>query len=205
MRVKLLAVSDEVVPWIHSAQLVERCGDVDIILGCGDLPSEYLEYITTMLGKPCFYVRGNHDQAQGHRPEGCVNLDLRAQRWGKLQLAGLEGGPLYKPGAPLQYSQNDQWLRAIWLACKVFPRRACRRRRVDIVISHAPLYGIHDGSDPAHIGFAAFNWLASLLRPRLWLHGHQHRSYAPLQPRETRLGETLIVNVHPYRILELSL
>jgi len=205
MRVKLLAVSDEVVPWIHSAQLVERCGDVDIILGCGDLPSEYLEYITTMLGKPCFYVRGNHDQAQGHRPEGCVNLDLRARRWGKLQLAGLEGGPLYKPGAPLQYSQNDQWLRAIWLACKVFPRRACRRRRVDIVISHAPLYGIHDGSDPAHIGFAAFNWLARLLKPRLWLHGHQHRSYAPLQPRETRLGETLIVNVHPYRILELLL
>jgi predicted phosphodiesterase len=146
MRVKLLAVSDEVVPWIHSAQLVERCADVDIVLGCGDLPSDYLEYITTMLGKPCFYVRGNHDQAHDHRPEGCINLDLRAQRWGRLQLAGLEGSPRYKPGAPFQYSQNDQWL-----------------------------------------------------------HGHQHRSYSPMQSRETRLGETLIVNVHPYRVLELLL
>jgi Icc-related predicted phosphoesterase len=205
MRIKLLAVSDEVVPWIHSAQLVERCGDVDVIVSCGDLPSEYLEYIATMLGKPCFYVRGNHDQPHDYRPEGCINLDLRAHRWGKLRLAGLEGCQRYKPGAPLQYSQTDQWLRAIWLAYKLLPAQIRCERSVDIFLSHAPLRGIHDGSDLAHAGFAAFNWLAKRLRPRLWLHGHQHCSYSPLQPRETRLGETLVVNVHPYRLLELSL
>jgi hypothetical protein len=36
----------------------------------------------------------------------------------------------------------------------------------------------------------------------LWLHGHQHRNYNPLQAGETRFGETRIINVHPYRILE---
>jgi Icc-related predicted phosphoesterase len=200
---KLLAVSDEVVPWIHSAQIVERCRDVDIVVGCGDLPNDYLEFIATMLGKPCFFVHGNHDQVCAHRPGGCINLDLRTQRWGKLRLAGLEGSPRYKPGAPFQYTPTDQWLRAIRLAYKLLPGRLRRGRGADIILSHAPLKGIHDGSDLAHVGFAAFNWLARLAKPRLWLHGHQHRSYSPMQPRETRLGETLVINVHPYRILEL--
>ncbi|MCS6848628.1 MAG: metallophosphoesterase [Anaerolineae bacterium] len=200
---KILAVSDEIVSWIHSPQLAERCRDVDIVLSCGDLPNDYLEYIATMLGKPCFYVHGNHDRSDQRGPEGWINLDLQRYRLGTLRLAGLEGSPRYKPGAPFQYTQNDQWLRAFWLARKMAQGLARWGRGADIVISHAPLRGIHDGTDPAHIGFDAFNWLAQAFKPRLWLHGHQHRNYAPMQARETQLGETLVVNVHPYRILEL--
>lgn len=200
---KLLAVSDEVVAWIHSPQLAERCQDVDIVLSCGDLPNDYLEYIATMLGKPCFYVHGNHDREDRRGPEGWINLDLQRYRLGALRLAGLEGSPRYKPGAPFQYTQSDQWLRAFWLARKMAQGLARWGRGADIVISHAPLRGIHDGSDPAHIGFDAFNWLVKAFKPRLWLHGHQHRNYAPMQARETQLDQTLIVNVHPYRILEL--
>jgi hypothetical protein len=59
----------------------------------------------------------------------------------ELQLAGLEGSPRYKPGAPFQYSQNDQWLRATWLAFKVLLGRVRHRRNVDIIISHAPSTG----------------------------------------------------------------
>lgn len=200
---KILAVSDEVVSWIYSAQLVERCHDVDLVLSCGDLPNDYLEYIATMLGKPCFYVHGNHDRANQRGPEGWINLDLQRYRLGTLRLAGLEGSPRYRPGAPFQYTPQDQWLRVFWLARKMAQGLARWGRGADIVISHAPLRGIHDGTDLAHIGFEAFNWLAKTFKPRLWLHGHQHHNYAPMQPRETRLGETLVVNVHPYRILDL--
>ncbi|MCS7055840.1 MAG: metallophosphoesterase [Thermoflexales bacterium] len=200
---KILAVSDEIVSWIHSPQLAERCRDVDIVLSCGDLPNDYLEYIATMLGKPCFYVHGNHDCSDRRGPEGWINLDLQRYRLGTWRLAGLEGSPRYKPGAPFQYTQSDQWLRAFWLARKMAQGLARWGRGADIVISHAPLRGIHDGSDPAHVGFDAFNWLAKAFKPRLWLHGHQHRNYAPMQARETYLGETLVVNVHPYRLLEL--
>ncbi|PJF47154.1 MAG: metallophosphoesterase [Chloroflexi bacterium] len=200
---KLLAVSDEVVAWIHSPQLAERCQDVDVVLSCGDLPNDYLEYISTVLGKPCFYVHGNHDRKDQREPEGWINLDLQRYRLGALRLAGLEGSPRYKPAAPFQYTQSDQWLRAFWLARKMAQGLARWGRGADIVISHAPLRGIHDGSDPAHIGFEAFNWLVKAFKPRLWLHGHQHRNYAPMQARETQLGQTLIVNVHPYRVLEL--
>ncbi len=58
--------------------------------------------------------------------------------------------------------------------------------------------------DLAHIGFEAFNWLAKTFKPRLWLHGHEHRNYNPLQVGETQLGNTRILNVHPYRIIDLE-
>lgn len=205
---KLLAVSDEVVPWIHSPHLAERCADVDIVLSCGDLPVDYLEYIATTLNKPCFFVRGNHDTDDdaGHksRPGGWINLDLKRYRLAGLRLAGLEGCLRYKPHAPYQYTQSDQWLRAFWLARQMAAGFVRAGRGADIMITHAPLRGIHDGPDLAHTGFDAFNWLAKTFKPRLWLHGHQHRNYNPMQTTETRLGDTLVVNVHPYRLLELS-
>jgi Icc-related predicted phosphoesterase len=208
---KLLAISDEVVPWIHSLQLRERCEDVDIVISCGDLPADYLEFIASTLNCPCYFVLGNHDvhvsaagEREKHNPLGWASLDLKRLRLGKLRLAGLSGSPRYKPDAPLQYTQNEQWMRAFWLARQMTQGLAWWGRGADIIASHAPLRGIHDGPDHAHIGFDAFNWLAKTFRPRLWLHGHQHRNYNPMQSGETRLGETLIVNVHPYRILTLD-
>ena len=210
---KLLAVSDEEVAWINSPRLSERCADVDLVISCSDLPNDYLEYIATTLNKPCYYVHGNHDTPPAQPdivtgklrktdPEGWLNLDLQRARLDDLRLAGLEGCHRYKPNAPYQYSQSDQWLRAFWLARKLAQGMARWGRGMDIMVTHAPLRDIHDGSDVAHHGFDAFNWLAKSFKPRLWLHGHQHRNYNPLQGGDTRLGETRIVNVHPYRILE---
>lgn len=211
---KILAVSDEEVGWIDSPRLAERCADVDLIISCGDLPSDYLEYIASTLNKPCYFVHGNHDasptqtddsgsHARKREPEGWTNLDIQRVRLGDLRIAGLEGCHRYKPNRPYQYSQNDQWLRTFWLARKLAQGMARWGRGMDIMVTHAPLRGIHDASDIAHHGFDAFNWLAKSFKPRLWLHGHQHRNYNPLQAGETRLGETRIVNVHPFRILEL--
>lgn len=203
---RVLAVSDEVVPWIDSPQLAERCADVDLVVSCGDLPYDYLEYIACALNKPCYFVHGNHDARTNEgkaNPEGWINLDLRRARQGKLRLAGLEGCHRYKPGAPFQYSQSDQWLRAFWLGRQMAQGLARVGRGADIMVTHAPLRGIHDDDDVAHHGFESFNWLAKAFKPRLWLHGHQHRNYKPRQAGETQLSETLIVNVHPYRILDL--
>ncbi len=209
---KILAVSDEEVSWIHSSQLEERCSDVDVIIGCGDLPFGYLEYIVSRLNKPAFFVHGNHDPAprqtggdvQAAMPEGWVNLDLRRIRLGKLRLAGLNGCHRYKQSGSYQYTQSDQWLRTFWLAREMAPGFARTGRGCDIMVTHAPMRGIHDSTDLAHIGFDAFKWLAKTFKPRLWLHGHQHRTYNPLQVGETQFGTTRIVNVHPFKILELD-
>ncbi len=58
---QFLTVSDEVVPAIYSLNIKERFQSIQAILGCGDLPPYYLEFIVTMLAKPCFYVDGNHN------------------------------------------------------------------------------------------------------------------------------------------------
>lgn len=208
---KLLAVSDEVVDWIYSPQLHERCADVDFVISCGDLPISYLDFIASSLNKPCYFVRGNHDShvfdphsAIKSHPEGWMDLDKQAIRCNGVTLAGLEGCIRYKPNASYQYSQNEQQWRAIWLARSLWFKRLTRGRGMDILVSHSPAYGVHDGTDPAHVGFSALNWLIKTFRPRLMLHGHQHRNYSPRQKGETQIGDTLILNVHPYRILELA-
>ncbi len=204
---KILAISDEVVPWIHSPSLRDRCGDVDLVISCGDLHEDYLEFIVSTLNKPCYYVLGNHDFRGGNaQPEryvhaGWTNLDLRVVRTPErnpITLAGLEGCVEYAPGAELQYTQRGQWLRALRLA------PALLFTRPDIFVSHAPPHGIHNGADRAHAGFKALNWIMDTFRPRLLLHGHQHRTYDPMQTGETRYADTLVVNVHPYRILTLT-
>ncbi|MCS7088958.1 MAG: metallophosphoesterase family protein [Thermoflexales bacterium] len=204
---KILAVSDEVVPWLHSPQLITQCADVDLIVSCGDLPPDYLEYLVSTLNKPALYVHGNHDERLGHveaELPGWVNVDLRRVRVGTLHIAGLGGCLRYKPHASHQYTQAEQWLRAFWLAHSLARGLVQRGHGVDIMLSHAPLRGVHDGTDRAHIGFDAFVWLARTFKPRLWLHGHQHRAYDARQPAETYIGTTRVVNVHPYRILTLD-
>ena len=94
---KLLAISDEVVDWIYSPSLSRRCGDVDAVISCGDLPIHYLEYVTSTLNVPCYYVRGNHDQDEfgslgelKTEPQGWINLDMRRLKFRTITLAGID-------------------------------------------------------------------------------------------------------------------
>ena len=57
--VSVLAVSDETVEYLWSSQV--RSLGVDVILGAGDLPFAYLEYLSDQLNAPCVFVPGNHD------------------------------------------------------------------------------------------------------------------------------------------------
>ena len=57
---KILAVSDIVMERIYSPKIRSLFPDVDLVIGCGDLPQNYLEYILTVLDKPAYYVNGNH-------------------------------------------------------------------------------------------------------------------------------------------------
>ncbi|MDP3047030.1 MAG: hypothetical protein Q8O07_06075 [Chloroflexota bacterium] len=45
--------------------------------------------------------------------------------------------------------------------------------------------------------------MMDVFRPRYLLHGHQHRNYGP-GPYETMYGRTQVINVHPYRIIEVD-
>jgi len=59
--VKILAVSDEVVERLYSLCTGGHFKDLELLIGCGDLPYNYLENLVTFLNVPLFYVPGNHD------------------------------------------------------------------------------------------------------------------------------------------------
>lgn len=58
---RFLCVSDMIDPLVYSTSAKERFEDVDAVLCAGDLPMEYVDFITDSIGKPTFFVFGNHD------------------------------------------------------------------------------------------------------------------------------------------------
>ncbi|GAB4542439.1 MAG: metallophosphoesterase [Anaerolineae bacterium] len=207
---KLLAVTDKVVDLIYSPSLVEKYGDVDMVLSCGDLPYYYLEYIVTMLCVPLLYVHGNHDPPVEYTssglqltgPGGGINVHGRLVHTQGLSVAGLEGSIRYKPHGMYQYTDAQMWRQVLKLTPALLFNHLVTGRRLDILLTHSPPFGIHNGRDRTHIGFKSFLWLMERFRPRYLLHGHRH-IYNPLETTETQYKETTIINVYPYKILEI--
>jgi Icc-related predicted phosphoesterase len=204
---KILVVSDEVLPSIYSQQIVENHGDVDFVIGCGDLPFYYLEYITTMLRKPVAYVYGNHDNPVSmsdgrvaRAPEGCIKLEGRSRELEGLLIVGFGGSMRYQPRAEHQYTEADMRGRVISLIPTLIYNRIVHGRFMDIFVAHSPPYGIHDGEDLPHRGFKVFLWLMRVFKPRYMIHGHKH-IYRRDTVRVTSYHETTVVNVYPSRIL----
>ena len=207
---KILTVSDEVVPTIYHASARERFSDVDLVLGCGDLPPSYLVYIVSTLNVPCFYVPGNHDAAPEHTdygktlvdPPGCVSLDGRVIRHAGLVLAGL-GGSVWYNGGKHQYTQRTMLARVYALLPKIIWYRRLNGYGLDLLISHSPPAGVNDGHG-AHAGFKALRWLIERFPPRYHIHGHIHINYRMNSQVETRVGNTLVINTCGYRVLTLE-
>lgn len=206
---KILAVSDIVLDLLYSPLIRERFPDVDLVLGCGDLPYYYLEYILTALDVPLFYVRGNHANvveysqagAKTH-PHGAVDLHRRCVYHNGLLLAGVEGSVRYKEG-PFQYSQGEMWGHVLSLVPVLMFNRLRYGRYLDIFITHASPWGIHDQPDRTHQGIKAFNWLLKTFKPRFHFHGHIH-VYNPNMITETRYHQTTIVNAFGYREMTIG-
>ena len=204
---KVLAISDEIAPQVYDSGVKTRFADVDLVLSCGDLPHYYLEYVATMLRVPVYYVMGNHDcelndrDGQEVRPGGCVDINEEVVEHNGLLVAGLAGCMRYKPG-PYQYTQLEMRYRALRLSTRLLFKRPFKRRQLDILITHAPPLGIHDGRDLCHTGFYVFLQVMERHRPRYLLHGHSH-VYNQLQQTMTQYHNTLVVNVHPYCVLEI--
>jgi Calcineurin-like phosphoesterase len=218
--VRVLAVSDVVEQGLWAD--IGPARGADIILGCGDLPFEYLGYLMNALDVPLVFVPGNHDpDLSGYRvsragltlraglparppwPDGAVSADGRVVDVAGLRIAGLGGCRRYRPG-PNQYSDRQQARRAQWLAVRIRLRRPRRRRahRLDVLLTHAPPRGVGDGNDPVHQGFPALNVLAGRLPPAVLLHGHVDPD--PVGGRDHRLGRTLVRNVTGWQLFDLD-
>ena len=59
------------------------------------------------------------------------------------------------------------WRRALRLTPPLLWNHATHGHALDILVTHSPPAGIHDGPDRAHQGFAAFLWLMRTFKPAL--------------------------------------
>lgn len=213
MTLRMLAVSDEVDQRIYSTSLRERMTDIDLVIGCGDVPASYLEFLVDSLNRPVYYVLGNHaeeltrsgDRGVPKLPEGCINLGgkvIRDPTYGLL-LAGLPGSPRYSEREPVQYTEFQM----TWMILKMAPRLLWNRirygRYLDILVTHAPPRDVNDREDIAHRGFKVMRTFLKRFAPAYQLHGHIHL-YDRSLPNTVRFLDTDVINVYPYHTLDLT-
>lgn len=205
----ILAVSDEIAPALNTCQRPSNIHKVNLIISCGDLPFDYLEFLMSCHNAPLYYVLGNHDgegfqRANGiisSRPNAGDSLEGCAPSFMGVLIAGLGGSISYGRTSKNQFTEAEMWRRALQMTPQLLRNQARYGRRLDILVTHSPPRGIHEGDDPAHRGFAAFRWLLEYARPRWMLHGHTQFTRPSHELRHTRVGATDIIYIPPYRLL----
>lgn len=207
---KILAVSDIELGFIYNLQIAQRFKNVDLLISCGDLPYYYLEFMVSMINKPLYYVRGNHASqieftTAGERtnPWGATDLHHRHIRTQEgLLLAGIEGSVRYNKG-DYQYTQAEMWGMVFDLIPGLIYNRIRYGRFLDIFVTHAPPWSIHDMDDLPHHGIKAFRWLIQVFKPKYHLHGHIH-VYHNNMVTQTQVGNTCVLNCYGYREIEAN-
>ena len=197
MRILLLADEPDVRLWDHlDRSLLE---DIDLVISCGDLPADYLSFITCFTSAPILYVHGNHDTRYEKKPpEGCICIEDTIYNFRGLRIMGLGGSMRYKPGAH-QYTDREMSRRIRKLRLKLWLGGG-----VDMVVTHAPMRGVGDAEDPAHRGFESFRALVEKYRPAYFIHGHVHKSYNFRFRREQKVSDTTIINAWTSYIIEVD-
>ena len=199
--IRILAVSDEPDPTLDSAVTRERIGAVDLIIGAGDLETDYLGFVADAFHAPLRYIRGNHDAGAAWSDTRRALLpepmpDGRVVEEVGLRLIGFSGSPIYNR-RNMQVSALGMWARVLSAS------GAAQRARPVLVVTHAPPRGMNDDSDLAHRGFTAFRWLVDRLGPPLWLHGHTALVRRGMDDRCARHNGTLFYNCTGATLIEL--
>lgn len=195
---KILFVADEESKMIWDYFRKEDYEDIDLVISCGDLKPEYLSFLATMMSVPVLYIRGNHDDRYDViPPDGCTCIDGEIHNFNGIRILGLGGSYRYKPGKN-QYTEKQMKKRVRKLFFKLR-----RSKGFDILVTHSPARGFHDGDDLPHRGFEVFNTLVETYHPRFFVHGHVHMNYGRQFPRVDQMGQTRVVNAFERYILEI--
>ena len=190
---RIVATSDT-----HFPFSADRFPEGDVLIHAGDLmytglPQEFnplLDSFANLSYKHKYYVPGNHDYHL-ERYEGLARAELRKVRVKTVgthpdfAITKLPNG-MKMLGVPYVTGLNG------WAFCRTedwvynymqnldFDNNYC-----EVVVSHAPMYGIGDnvGNPPSrphkHVGSMSLNrWYHGLKRkPLVWINGHIHEGY----------------------------
>ena len=210
---RLLCVSDTTRSLAFSPSIKSIYHDTDLILSAGDMPLESYDYMTTMLSRDVYYVYGNHNLNHFDRDMkggSIVGMDpysssikfygflldgkiVRDKSTGLL-IAGLGGSMRYNEGDS-QYTERQMENRIRKLIPFLLYNKLRYGRYLDILVTHAPPYGMGDGQDLCHMGFKCFLDFMKKYAPKYLVHGHVHLDDCNL-PRVVEFGKTKVINVY---------
>ena len=193
IKMNILCLADEEDPSLYEYYSKDKTKDVDLILSCGDLKKDYLEFIVTMSNKKLVYVNGNHDNDEIGGGI-CAEDDLIVVNG--IRILGL-GGSIHYSGNKNQYTE---W-QMKWRILKLLPK-ITRAGGIDIILTHVPPRGYGDLQDYAHQGFECFKWLLDKYKPKYLIHGHVHTNYAYNVSRVIEYKDTKIINAYQRYLLE---
>ncbi len=222
---KILCVADHIDPLVYSIHAKERFADVDLVLGAGDIPMNYLGFIASILNRDIFFVFGNHDLTcfeMFRKPEQSSIYDFNDHgntenkvrnyfgstyigdkvikaRHGLL-IAGLGGCIRYNKGTN-QYTECQMFFKMLTLIPRLIFNRIFHGRYLDILLTHSPPYKLNDQNTHTHRGFKTFRIFMRLFKPRYLIHGHVHL-YDHNSDRVVHFHETQIINVYNHFVLE---
>ncbi|MCR5079994.1 MAG: metallophosphoesterase [Treponema sp.] len=229
---KLLLVSDQIDPLVYSTSVKERYSDIDAVFCAGDLPMDYMDFIVDSLGKPTFFVFGNHDLKEykyykkdtsvayqfskqqyehSHGVDYISNKVIRCKKlkitdkYGKkspLLITGVSGSIRYNKGEA-QFTETQMRMQLLGLIPGLIWNKLRYGRWCDIFMTHASPRHVHDREDPCHIGFNCFNWFIKTFKPSLMIHGHIHL-YDLNDTRATKVHSTMVVNAYSHLVVELN-
>lgn len=194
---KILAVADVPSDRFYKYYRPGRLDAFDLILSCGDLSPEYTEFLVTLAHCPLVYVHGNHDDVFKREPEGCICADGRLVEVNGVRILGLGGSFRYRKG---KYMFTERQMKS---RIRAFSSQLRKNGGFDILLTHAPAYGLNDLEDLPHRGFDCFNTLLSKYEPSYFVHGHVHRNYGFRIPQKTQKGKTTVINAFDHCIFDI--
>lgn len=194
---KILAIADKESRNLWDFYTPGKLDGIDLIISCGDLDSNYLQFLATFTFAPILYVYGNHDtRYKDNPPDGCICIEDDIYVHEGIRILGLGGCLRYNNGDH-QFEQREmkKRVRKLWWKLR-------KHKGFDILVTHAPAYGLGDDKDRCHTGFEVFNDLLEKYVPKYFLHGHVHMSYGRKFKRLKTHGDTLIINPYETYLFE---
>jgi Icc-related predicted phosphoesterase len=229
--IRILCISDHIDPLVYSPYIKKRFAEVDLILGAGDLPLSYYDFIVSSLNRPLFFIFGNHnfqelehikkngkfagdvlkyndincncsDNSQNSCFCGGFYIGGKVIKHNKLLIAGLDGSMWYN-GNENQYTEQAMLFYLLQLIPGLLWNKIWYGRYLDIFLTHAPPFHIHDKADICHRGFKVFRWFLKTFKPKAHIHGHIHL-YGDNTERETCFAQTRVINAYDHDVIVLE-
>ncbi len=189
---RILAFSDLHNSAAHAADLVTASVDADLVIGAGDFCNYHEGLAEGMallngLAAPLVVVAGNHESTDNLRaavPLGVTVLHGESLTFGGVTLFGVGHGVPVTPFGDWSCDLNEAEATVLLDRCS----------RVDVLITHAPPFGLGDKTSAGvSVGSTAIRAAIERVQPKLALCGHIHDSWGI----EGDIGDTRVVNMGP--------